>query len=175
MARCRRTIWLTRIGVTPMALASAYWLRPSGAIKSWSKISPGCTGGSFLVFISSVVVHNFNVVGAAFVPAEANPPLIIDADAVLPGTVPLEGFQAVARRQPQVAQLPRAMQLRELPQSDALNLRRQAVTALALPQTLCLPTGEAGNHRFNLSLRDNMSSGAVLRDVLKPTCPLPDR
>jgi hypothetical protein len=90
-------------------------------------------GGEFFGFHVSMVIHNFNVVGAAFMPSEANPPLVIDADAVLPGAPTFESFQAVSGREPQVAQLARAVQLGELPQGDALNLRRQAVAAPALP------------------------------------------
>ena len=52
-----------------------------------------------------MVIHNFNVVRVFALPAEANPILIVDPDAVLPGTVAFEGFQAVAGRQLQVAQL----------------------------------------------------------------------
>jgi hypothetical protein len=66
------------------------------------------------------------------VPAEANPPLVINTDAVLSLTVAFQCFQSVAWRQLQVAQLARAVQLRELPQGNALNLRRQSVVALAL-------------------------------------------
>jgi hypothetical protein len=76
----------------------------------------------------------------------------------LPGAVAPEGFQAIAGRQPQIAQLARAVQLRELPQGHALDLRRQAVVALALPQALGFATGEADNQRRNASPRDMVSS-----------------
>jgi hypothetical protein len=105
-----------------------------------------------------MVIHNSNVVRVFTVPAEANAPLVVDADAVLSGAIAFQGFQAVAGRQGQVTQFARAIKLRELPQGHALNLRRQAVVTPPLPQPLCLPASEAGNHRVNLSFHDNMSS-----------------
>ena len=39
-------------------------------------------GANLLVFISSMVVNNFNVKRIFALPAEAEPPLVIDSDAV---------------------------------------------------------------------------------------------
>ena len=110
-----------------------------------------------------MIIHNFNVVRVFTVPAEANAPLVIDADAVLANAVAFQGFQAVAGRQRQVTQFARAIKLRELPQGHALNLRRQAVVTPPLPQPLRFPASEVGNHRINLSFHDNMSSGCCAR------------
>ncbi len=43
-------------------------------------------------------VSDFHVKGIALVPLEADPPLIIDPDTVLPLPIPLKRFQAVAGR-----------------------------------------------------------------------------
>ena len=43
-------------------------------------------------------------------PAEAEAPLVIDADAVLACTIPFQSFQAVPGRRPQVVQPPRLVQ-----------------------------------------------------------------
>jgi len=51
-----------------------------------------------------MIIHNFNFMGVAFVPAEANPPLIIHANAVLPFTAALQRFEPVARRHDHVPQ-----------------------------------------------------------------------
>jgi len=112
-----------------------------------------------------MIIYNFSVVRVFAVPAEAYPPLVIDSDAVLSRAIAFQGFQAVAGRQGQVAQFARAIKLRELPQGHTLNLRRQAVVTPPLPQPLCFPASEVGNHRFNLSSHDNMSSCAVVRDA----------
>ena len=106
-----------------------------------------------------MVIYDFDSVRIALMPAEANAPLVVDADAVLPRTTAFQGFQAVAGRQGQIAQFARTIKLRELPQGHALNLRRQAVVTPPLPQPLSFPASEVGNHRINLSSHDNMSSG----------------
>ena len=56
-----------------------------GLIKSSRNTSPGCTGAILFGIRPRllVVVDNFNVIGRPLVPCEANPPLIVDADAVL--------------------------------------------------------------------------------------------
>jgi hypothetical protein len=41
-----------------------------------------------------------------------------------------------------------------------------------LPQPLCLPASEAGNHRINLSFHDNMSSGWCARVFNPPAFPV---
>jgi len=115
-------------------------------------------------FHGSMIIHNFNVMRVLALPAEANAPLVVDADAVLSGAVALQGFQVIAGRQPQVAQLARTVKLRELAERHALDLRRQTVVAPPLPQPLGLPAGETGNHRVKLSLRDNMSRCAMSRE-----------
>lgn len=118
-----------------------------------------------------MIIHNFNVVRVFAAPAEANAPLVIDADAVLANAVAFQGFQAVAGRQRQIAQFARAINLRELPQGHALNLRRQAVVAPPLPQPLCFPASEVGNHCFNLSSHDNMSSCGMMHNGAARTQP----
>jgi hypothetical protein len=45
-----------------------------------------------MALVLSVVVHDFDIFGAAGRPAEAHPELIVDPDAVLPGAVTLEGL-----------------------------------------------------------------------------------
>ncbi len=54
-----------------------------------------------------MVVHNFHVERILTLPAEAYPPLVIHADAVLAFAVVLQGFQVVAVRRAQVIQAPR--------------------------------------------------------------------
>jgi hypothetical protein len=44
-----------------------------------------------------VVVDDLDLLRARLGPDEADPPLVVDADAVLTGTISLERFQPVAR------------------------------------------------------------------------------
>jgi hypothetical protein len=49
-----------------------------------------------------MVVNYFHVMGVAITPDEANPELIVNPDTVLSRPVPLEGFQTIAGRAPQI-------------------------------------------------------------------------
>ena len=68
-----------------MPLARRYWLSPIGATKSSCSTSPGWIGSNtFLPTMPSlVIVHDFDLVGVPLAPHEADPPPIIDPDAVL--------------------------------------------------------------------------------------------
>ncbi len=47
-----------------------------------------------------MIVHYLNVARLAVSPDEANSPLVVDSNTVLPGPISLEGFEAVARGNP---------------------------------------------------------------------------
>jgi len=55
-------------------------------------------------------------------PDETNAPLAVDADAVLPFAVAVQGFEAVAGRRSQVAQHVRGIQLPKLAKRDSLDV-----------------------------------------------------
>ena len=72
-----------------------------------------------------MVVHNFHVKCILALPAEADAPLVIDADAVLAVPVTLQRFESITRRGAQIVQPPRLVQQQQFPPRDPLNLRRQ--------------------------------------------------
>jgi hypothetical protein len=59
---------------------------------------------------SLVVIHDFDVIGASFVPTKADSVLVVDPDAVLPDPIPFQGFQPVARPRRMIAQRCRDVQ-----------------------------------------------------------------
>src|SRR6185312_12892211 len=63
---------------------------------------------------SSMVVNDLYIAGVAVLPAKAHAKLVVDADAVLAGTVALEQLQPIARRDAQEVQRCRRVQLGEL-------------------------------------------------------------
>src|SRR3990172_1093266 len=85
-----------------------------GFRNSSNRSSPGVIGLSLLISLSSVVIHYLYVFSACFRPAETDAPLIIDADAVLTGSVALQRLESVSRRYPQVLQAAGDLQLPEL-------------------------------------------------------------
>src|SRR5690606_19179933 len=53
---------------------------------------------------TSVIIHDLDVDRVTVLPAETNAPLVVHADAVLPGAVAFQSLQPVARRCPQIEQ-----------------------------------------------------------------------
>ena len=101
-----------------------------------------------------MVVHNLDFVRVFALPAEAEPPLVIEADAVLALPSAFQSFQPVARRHAQIGQKPGDVQLRELPQGDPFDGGRQPVGAGAVPQSLGFLAGKADDHGGRLSAGD---------------------
>jgi hypothetical protein len=70
-----------------------------------------------------MVVHNFNFMGIAFMPAEANPPLVVHTNAMLTLTTALQCFEPVARRHDHVPQFRGRVQCQEFASGASLNGR----------------------------------------------------
>jgi hypothetical protein len=65
-----------------------------------------------------MVVYNLDSVCSVLLPMEADPPLPIDADAILPQAVSLQGFQSVSWRNPKILQLSSCIQHQQLTPSN---------------------------------------------------------
>src|SRR3546814_9140358 len=88
---------------------------PIGSMKSCSRISPGWMGGSRLAMeVSSVVVDDLDIGGLRALPAKTHAELVVDANAVLTLAVAAQCFKAVARRDTQVVEHSRPVELFEL-------------------------------------------------------------
>jgi hypothetical protein len=84
-----------------------------------------------------VVVHNFNLMRAVFMPDKAYPPLIVNANAMLP----LAGFEVVSWWNPKARQLGRSVQLQELASRHPFDVSEPG-NDLALEKRLGLRTCE---------------------------------
>ena len=79
-------------------------------------------------------------------PPEADAPLIVDADAVLPAPVPPELLEPVARWDPEVVQGHGCVELPQLAEGDSLHLRPQLPDRLSIEQSLRVSIAEGPNH-----------------------------
>ena len=70
-----------------------------------------------------MVIHDLNIFGSGLGPAEADPILIVDADAVLAVPVPFQRLEAVARWGTEIPEIFRLIQLIELSVGYAPQLR----------------------------------------------------
>src|ERR1700690_2233275 len=103
MARRRLTIALIRFIGTRSARANSFRLTPRSR-RSSATTSPGWMGGNLLrPAVRLMVVRDFNIVCVPFPPDKADPPTVVDADAVLAAAVALKGLQVVPRDDAQVA------------------------------------------------------------------------
>lgn len=92
-----------------------------------------------------MIIDNFNVMRAAFIPAEDEAPLVVDADAVLPLAPAFQGLQPVARRNAQIAQLGGRMQHIQLSPRHALQRTKPAAWLVA-EQGLGVFVAKADDH-----------------------------
>jgi hypothetical protein len=60
-----------------------------------------------------VIIHYLDVMRLAITPDETDPPLIVDANAMLPSPITLEGFKTVAWRNTKILQSPARLQVEQ--------------------------------------------------------------
>lgn len=65
-----------------------------------------------------MVIHNFDVIGVPFLPPKAHPVLIVNTNAVLARSIPLQGVQAVRWRCGEISKLSRAINLNQPPERN---------------------------------------------------------
>ena len=72
-----------------------------------------------------MVVGDFDTVGVVVLPAEAEPPLLIDADAELAGAAAFEGFESVAGRVAEIGEEAGLVEHVELAPGGGLDVGRK--------------------------------------------------
>jgi hypothetical protein len=93
-----------------------------------------------------VVVYDLDVVCIPFTPSEANPPLIVDADAVLPTPITRQLLESVSRWASQVIQNLRRIQDQQLAKRHALQLQGPPPHTLTFEDLLGIAVPEALDH-----------------------------
>ena len=99
-----------------------------------------------------MIVHDLNILGSAIVPAETDPPLIIDPDAVLPRAIASKSFKAIARRHTEIVERIRRMHHQQLSKRDTLNDAEPPGVA-AQKQCFRMGTSKAPDHSSNNNAR----------------------
>ena len=94
-----------------------------------------------------MVIHHLYIGDAGVAPSKANPPLIVDANAVLAFHLALQRFQPVGGRNAQVVEPSCVIDHAKLSPCDRLDRNRQAARHFAIPNTFCLLVGEAQDHK----------------------------
>jgi len=97
-----------------------------------------------------VVVDDLNVSGSGIGPAEAEPPLLVDADAVLPSSIAAELLEPVGWRHSEVVQRCRTVEHGELDPCSSLKFGME-LRVLTQPYTFGLVIGEGADHTAMLT------------------------
>jgi hypothetical protein len=93
-----------------------------------------------------VVVHDLDIFSTCVRPTEAQTELIVYADAMLPCSIPFQGFKSIPRRYPQIAQSSRDLQLPQLASCDNRDIR-ESPDLLSLGKSLGIEALERLDHR----------------------------
>jgi hypothetical protein len=117
-----------------------------------------------MVFL--VIVTDFDISWTGGCPYKADPPLIVDSYAVLPGSISLEGFQLVPRWRSKVGQHNGGVQVIQLAQRDACDVTEP----LGCPGLVQLPGVAAcegldchdAEHNTSDVIRQGVSAGRLV-------------
>ena len=89
-----------------------------------------------------MVVNDLNPFWTSVAPPKADSPLIVDSNTVLPRTITAQTLEPVARRNPEVFQTTRSINLAQLAQRDAHDARVEGRNRLPRKQALSLTIPE---------------------------------
>ena len=89
-----------------------------------------------------MVIDNLDLIGISSFPPEANAPLLVDADAPLPGAVMGQRFQPVGGRQPQIFDAGNGIELRQAHRRAFQDFRGQAARFTRGEKVLSFRVGE---------------------------------
>ena len=89
-----------------------------------------------------MVVNDLNPFWTSFAPPEADTPLIVDSDTVLARAITAQTLEPVARRNPEVFQMARSINLTQLAQRNAHDARVEGRNRLPRKQPLSLTIPE---------------------------------
>jgi hypothetical protein len=99
-----------------------------------------------------MIIHDFDVIGAGFRPAETDPILIVHADAVLACAIALERFETVAWRDTKIIEMTRDLQLSQFSPGNRFD-PNESPDPPAIRQSFRLCGPERYDHVFILTLR----------------------
>lgn len=93
-----------------------------------------------------MVVHDLDVVGVGVDPTEADPPLVVDADAVLSEAFGRELLQTVRWRHPEVGETGGGIEHEQFAKGGSVKIRWEPPDPFASEQTLGVGVTEAPDH-----------------------------
>lgn len=129
-----------------METASLCCMIPKPSMKSSMRTTPGWMGSRL-----SVIVDEFDILSTSIVPGEADPPLIIDSNAVLPRPVVFQRLQPIAGRHTQRVEKAGGVDLRQLSEDGLLDTGINRWQLVAIPEPLSRLVGEGPDHATSVA------------------------
>ena len=97
-----------------------------------------------------MVIRNLDFVSISGLPSKTNAILLINSDAVLPSSIPVQSLKAIARRNSQFEKIPHAIDLIEFPPGYPPEIARAGTSGsrcvVSVENVLCAPTPERAYH-----------------------------
>ena len=93
-----------------------------------------------------MIVNDLDLMRIAVLPSEADAPLIVDPNTVLPSALPSQLLQSIPRRDAQIIEGFRGIDDNQLSQHGAPEVARVSADPLPLEQPLGVPIAEALDH-----------------------------
>jgi hypothetical protein len=112
-----------------------------------------------LIVSPFVVVHDFNFPCCTVAPLEADPPLIVNADAMLTTPVTVQGFEVIAWRDPKIINFLCRVDRKKFGSRTALDLVRNVPNRVASEKRDRTFVGEALDHdnaAYRITVRKSM-------------------
>jgi hypothetical protein len=97
-----------------------------------------------------VIIDDLNPLDAPIPPNEAEPPVVVDPNAVLARSAAAQSLQPISGRRRQIAEVFRGVQLPQLPLGYSLHARRELPCVPTMKQRLGFAIGERADHSFRL-------------------------
>ena len=98
-----------------------------------------------------MVVKDFNLLWSSSGPAEADPPLVVDANTMLTPAIAFEHLKPVPWWNAKLVQALRVTKLAHLPQRHRVDPGIDRAHPISVPETLCVFVGERLDHDSTLS------------------------
>lgn len=98
-----------------------------------------------------MVILDGDILGTCLGPDEADAPLIIDADAVLARSIPLQSLQPVARRDTERVEVGRRIELMQLPIGHLVDPGIELGSRFAQPDAFGVAVAERSDHTPSMS------------------------
>jgi len=96
-----------------------------------------------------MVIHDFDRVRVTLAPFKTNPPLVVDSDAALPLTVPLQALQAIPRQSRDRLKIRRGIEQVQFAQRRALD-GPEATRGFPLEETRRIRAAEGPDHLISI-------------------------